>query len=214
MYALLFNLMTDWVMQQTTLDRPRVIRWTLFSTLEDLDDLALVSHTHQHMQEKTICLSVFAKQVGLKISRWRQVMMLNVPNPLPVKVNRDLPTKEFTYLGSTVRHDGRAGSDIRNHLNKARNAFRMLNNMTLWKTFQYSTKTKLSLYQSCILSILLYSSQYWRMTESNLNKLSTFHTKNLSRLLRIVWPKTIPNQHLTHCNQDSMGTIIMRERWG
>ena len=47
--ALLFNLMIDWVMRQTTSDQPRGIRWTLLSTHEDLDfadDLALVSHTH------------------------------------------------------------------------------------------------------------------------------------------------------------------------
>ena len=36
--------------------------------------------------------------------------------------------KNSPNLGSTVRHDGGAGSDIRNRLNKARNAFRMLNN--------------------------------------------------------------------------------------
>jgi len=85
---------------------------------------------------------LFAQQVGLKISQKRtEVMMLNVPNPLPVKVNReDLPTtEEFTYLSSTVRHDGGVGSNIRNRLNKARNAFRMLNNV--WKSSQYSTKT-------------------------------------------------------------------------
>ena len=70
--------------------------------------------------------------------------MLNVPNPSPVKVNRDLPTtEEFTYLFSTVRHDGGAASNIRNHLNKARNAFRLLNHM--WKSSQYSTKTKVRL---------------------------------------------------------------------
>jgi len=85
---------------------------------------------------------LFAQQVGLKISQKRtEVMMLNVPNPLPVKVNgEDLPTtEEFTYLSSTVRHDGGVGSNIRNRLNKARNAFRMLNNV--WKSSQYSTKT-------------------------------------------------------------------------
>ena len=68
MSALLFNLAIDWVMRQTTSDRLRGIRWTLFSTLEDLDfadDLALVSHTHQHMQEKTTRISMFAQQVGL-----------------------------------------------------------------------------------------------------------------------------------------------------
>ena len=64
-----------------------------------------------------------------------EVMTLNVPNPLPVKVNgEDLPTaEEFTYLGSNVRHDRKAGSDIRNYFNKTRNAFRML--MNLWKLY-------------------------------------------------------------------------------
>ena len=69
------------------------------------------------MQEKTTRLSVFAHQVGLAISQKKtEVMMLNVPNPLPVKVNgEDLPTtEELTYLSSTVRHDSGAGSDIRN----------------------------------------------------------------------------------------------------
>ena len=57
--------------------------------------------------------------------------MLNIPNPSPVKVNgEELPTTEnFTYLGSTVMHDGGAGSDIRNRLNKFKDALRMLNNV-------------------------------------------------------------------------------------
>ena len=140
--------------------------------------------------------------------------MLNVSNPSPVTVNgEDLSTtEEFTYLGSTVRHDGGAGSDIKNRLSKARNAFRMMNNV--WKSSQYSTKTKLRLYQTCVISTLLYGSECWRMTESDLNKLSIFHTKNLRRILRIFWPETISNQELlARCNQDSMGTIIMRRRW-
>ena len=121
-------------------------------------------------------------------------------------------TEEFTYLGSTVRHDGGAGSDIRSRLNKARNTFRMLNNV--WKSSQYSTKTKIKLYQSCVLSTLLYGSECWRMTEGDLNKLSTFHTKKLRRILRIFWPKTISNQELlARCNQNSMETIIKQRRW-
>ena len=88
----------------------------------------------------------------------------------------------------------------------------MLNNV--WQSSQYSTKTALMLCQSCGLPTLLYGSEGWRMTESNLNQLSTFHTKSLRRIMRIFWPKTISNQHLlAHCNQDSMGTIIMRRRW-
>jgi hypothetical protein len=68
MSALLFNLVIDWVMRKTTEDAPRGIRWNISSTLEDLDfadDLALLSHTHHHLQEKTNRLSNFANQVGI-----------------------------------------------------------------------------------------------------------------------------------------------------
>ena len=143
---LLFNLIIDWVTRQTTFDRPWGIRWTLVSTHEVLyfaDDKALVSHTHQHMQEKTTHLRMFAQQIGLKISQKKtEMMMLNVSNSSPVKVNgEELPTTED--LGSTVWLDGGAGSDIRNHLNKTRNVYRMLNNV--WRSSQYNTKTKLRL---------------------------------------------------------------------
>ena len=58
-------------MRRTTEDQIRGIRWTPFSYLEDLDyadDLALLSHTHTHIQEKTQRINAFAKQVGLHIS--------------------------------------------------------------------------------------------------------------------------------------------------
>jgi hypothetical protein len=43
-------------MRKTTKDKSRGIRWKITSKLEDLDfadDLALLSHTHQHIQDKT-----------------------------------------------------------------------------------------------------------------------------------------------------------------
>ena len=79
MSVLLFNLMIDWVMRPTT-SNP-------FKDLDFPDNQVLVSHTHQHMQDKTTHLSMFAQQVGPKISQKKtEVMTLNVSNPLPVKV--------------------------------------------------------------------------------------------------------------------------------
>ena len=186
--------------------------------LEDLDfadDLALLSHTHSHIQEKTNRLHIYAKQVGLKINKRKtEVMTLNVQNPTPVKVEEDpLPyTDQFTYLGSTVRHDGGAGSDIINRIGKARNAFRMLS--PVWKSQQYKTHTKLKLYKSCVLSTLLYGSECWRITEKDISKLSSFHTKNLRKIVRIFWPQIISNQDLfDECQQESIETTIARRRW-
>ena len=112
-------------------------------------------------------------------------MTRNVQNPAPVKVEEDPLhyTDQFTYLGSTVRHDGGAGSDIINRIGKARNAFRMLS--PVWKSQQYKTHTKLKLYKSCVLTTLLYGSECWRMTEKDISKLSSFHTKNLRKIVRI-----------------------------
>ena len=124
-------------MRQTTQDKNRGKRWNLFTNLDDLDsadDLALIPHTHSHIQEKTNRLYIYAKQVGLKISRAKtEVMTLNVQDPAPVKLEEDLLpyTEQFTYLGSTVRHNGGAESDISNRIGKARNAFRMLK--SVWK---------------------------------------------------------------------------------
>jgi len=52
------------------------------------------------------------------------------------------------------------------------------------------------------------------MLESDLGKLSTFHTKGLWKILRTFWPQTISNKDLlSQCKQEDMGTIFMQRRW-
>ena len=71
MSSVLFNIAINWVLCRTVEDLQRGIRRTPFSTLEDFDfadDLALLSHTWQHIQEKTDRLDIFSNQVGLTIS--------------------------------------------------------------------------------------------------------------------------------------------------
>ena len=66
------------------------------------DDLALLSHTHRHMQEKTRRLSKFGLQVGVQIiERKMEVMTFNTNAPAPVLLDDQvLPSTEtFTYLG-------------------------------------------------------------------------------------------------------------------
>jgi len=50
--ASLFNIVIDWVLRRTTEDKPICFRWTLLTKLEDLDfadDLAMLSHTPNHL---------------------------------------------------------------------------------------------------------------------------------------------------------------------
>ena len=96
-------------------------------------------------------------------------------------MTRPLPSTEtFTYLRSIVRQDGGTNEDIQSRLRKDRHAFRSLN--AVWRSLQYSIKTKLKLYHSCVLSTLLCGSECWRMTEHDLAKLSSFHMTSLWKI--------------------------------
>lgn len=180
MSALLFNLVINWVMRKTTEDSPRGIRWGLFSTLEDLDfadDLTLLSHTHQHIQEKTNRLQAHGQQVGLRISTKKtETMTLNVEATDHVKIRDEElhQTDNFTYLRSIITPEGGTKEDIHSRLGKAKRVLRDMNN--IWRSAQYSTSTNLKLYQSCVVSTLLYGSECWRIAETDLSKLRSFHT--------------------------------------
>ena len=84
---------------------------------------------------------------------------MNVNAPAPVLLDdQTLPSTEtFTYLGSIVRQDGGTNKDIQSRLSKSRNAFRSLT--AVWRSSPYSIKTKLKLYQICLLSTFLYGSE-------------------------------------------------------
>ncbi|GFS23325.1 retrovirus-related Pol polyprotein from type-1 retrotransposable element R2 [Elysia marginata] len=69
---ILFLLVFDWVMKKSIARKPRGITWKAFDHLEDedfADDIALLSHSHKDMQEKTTQIEIYVKTVGLKINR-------------------------------------------------------------------------------------------------------------------------------------------------
>ena len=57
---------------------------------------------------------------------------------------------DFTYLGSVVSKDNGAGKYIKARLGKARGVFARL--QSVWKSSQYSLKTKMKIYNSKVKS--------------------------------------------------------------
>ncbi|XP_071153376.1 uncharacterized protein [Mytilus edulis] len=152
MSPILFLLAIDWIQRNTTSDKKSGIQWTMFNQLEDLDfadDIAIVSTTSEHLQEKTNILTNYAKQTGLNVNaRKTKVMSINTRNTTPITIN-DLPVDsvdDFTYLGSIISKDNGTGKDIKARLSKARATFARLH--TIWKSNQYGLRTKLRIYNS------------------------------------------------------------------
>ncbi|CAG2234263.1 unnamed protein product [Mytilus edulis] len=139
------------------------------------------------------------------------VNMLNTPD---IKVNGEQLelVQSFTYLGSVVTSEGGAEQDIKTRIGKARSAFHRLRN--IWKTPSIRKKTKLKIYNSCVTSVLLYGAECWRMTEKDINRLSSFHNTCLRRIMKIYWPNKITNEDLhKKTKSQDIETTLLQKRW-
>ena len=148
----LFLLAVDWIMKNSTEGTRNGIQWTLWTQLEDLDfadDLALLSHQQQQMQDKTNRLASEAKKLGLKINKDKtKVLRANTPNEDPIQLEQERleDVDSFTYLGSVVDQQGGSDADIKARLGKARTAFIKLKNV--WSSSSLRLRTKLRIFKS------------------------------------------------------------------
>ena len=196
----LFLLAIDWVMKQTTEGARNGIQWTLWSQLDDLDfadDLALLAHSQQQIQEKTSRLTTASRKIGLEIHpRKTQLMKMNTPNTDPVILSGERleEVDSFTYLGSIINIQGGTDADVKSRIGKARTAFVMLRN--IWNSTKLQTRTKLRFFNSNVKAVLLYGSETWRTTKATTKRIQTFINGCLRRILHIHWPETISNMEL------------------
>lgn len=79
----------DRAMKMTTEQRKNGIQWTLWTQLEDLgfaDDVALVSHGHHQMQDKTTTLAATSSQAGLDVHKGKtKIMGTNATSAEPLR---------------------------------------------------------------------------------------------------------------------------------
>ena len=86
----LFILAIDWITRAVKNQKRNGIQWTLWSQLDDLDfvdDLALLSHNHQQMQQKTSDLHHTSVQVGLTLNKQKtKILRISAGTDEPVTI--------------------------------------------------------------------------------------------------------------------------------
>nr|KAG5701644.1 hypothetical protein BaRGS_019333 [Batillaria attramentaria] len=210
----LFVLGMDWIMRTTIGTERRGVRWNFTSVLEDLDfadDVALLAHRHQDMQGKTSDMASTARANWMSSKKTKH-MRMNNRNNAAVTVNGEAleEVEYFTYLGSKMTTDGDSEKEVRERISKASQAFASLK--TIWRTRKLSTKTKLRLFKSNVLSTLLYGAESWKMTKGIGHKLEVFQNRCLRRILSIFWPNTISNSELHERTNTKPITLEVRAR--
>ena len=177
------------------------------------DDLALLSSSHQQMQEKTSKLAVILAQVGLNIRKGKtKILKVSTAreDPIILQGSKLEEVQAFSYLGSIIDKNGGTDTDVRARKGKAMAVY--LQN--IWNSKMLSTSTKIRLFNSNVKSILLYGAETWRKTKSTTSKIQSFINCCLRRILQIRWPDTISNADLWHStNQIPAEDEIRSRRW-
>ena len=214
----LFILAVDWLMKESTSGSRNGIQWTLWTQLDDLDvadDIALVSHNHSQMQDKTSTVNQLSGSIGLRIHPGKSKMLkIKTENIQAITVGgKPLEVVEnFTYLGSVIDHSGGTAADVRSRVAQARTAFKNLDK--IWRDRTISTKTKIRLFNSNVKSALLYGCETLSLNLSSLKKVQTFVNGCLRRILRIFWPERIRSEELwNRAGQRPIREEITQRRW-
>ena len=214
----LFLLVIDWVTRQSLHGYRTGIHWISGKILEDLeyaDDLALLSHSVDDMQEKTQCLETAAASVGLRINKDKtKIMKMKTASSQAVTLANGPveEVEEFTYLGSIVSTTGGTEQDVEARLGKARSTFRSMDK--LWKSKIIGRTTKVRIFNSNVKAILLYASESWTVTQRTIDRSQVFVNKCLRKIMGIHWPDKITNKDLwRETGQEPVIEHLRRRKW-
>ena len=118
---------------------------------------------HYYPQQQIICRRrhIFsqknARKTGLQINQKKtKVMCMNLKESPQIKIDEEEleVVSDFTYLGSNISVENSVQKDISARINKTINSYCSLRN--IWKSYVYSLKTKVQLFNSNVISLYSY----------------------------------------------------------
>ena len=118
----------------------------------------------------------------------------------------------FTYPGSTLTSNVSLYAEINIRIGKAAAIMPKLNR-TVWSNKSLTENTKLHVYQACVLSTLLYSSEAGTTYERKEKKLNSFHLHCLRRILGISWQDMVTNTEvMVRAHSSGIYTLLSQRR--
>ena len=213
----LFLIVMDFVMRKTTDGHDFGIVWgqKKLADLDFADDLALLCHTQQALQDMTNRLHVCGKKVGLRISGEKTKVMTvgaRTTSPITLEGQNIEKVDKFQYLGSYLSENGDVEVDIRARLGKASSVFQRLR--PIWKCSTIKEDVKLRLYSSIVVPTGIYASETWKTTNKINKMIDVFHRRCLRSILGISWRDHITNDEVMARSEQMAlhDTVAIRRR--
>uniref|UniRef100_H3ASM9 Reverse transcriptase domain-containing protein n=1 Tax=Latimeria chalumnae TaxID=7897 RepID=H3ASM9_LATCH len=190
-------------------------------TIRDLlfaDDAAFVSNSPDELQNMMNKFSDACTKFGMVISIKKTVVMSQGTNISPkIYVNNEAldNVDHFCYLGSALTSSLSLDRELDVRIGKASVTFGRLTSR-VWNNKLLTLNTKVSVYQACVLSTLLYGCESWVTYSKQERRLNSFHLRCLRKILGVTWDQRITNNEiLERTGLQSMQTTldVRRLRW-
>ena len=156
-----------------------------------------------------------SRDFGLTISlKKTNVLSQDVDTPPVITIdNYQLEVVHvFTYVGSTITDNLSLDADINKRIGKAATMLGRLATR-VWENPKLTTKTKMAVYNACVVSTLLYGSEAWTTYSKQERKLNSFHLQSLCRILGISWRDKVANTEvLDRAGLPTMYTLLRQRR--
>ena len=149
---------------------------------EFADDVVLVASTREEAQAVGRAYVGVTRVLGLTVSLRKTKFMVagcGVTDegrlPLPLDDGGAVEhVSQFPYLGSLIAESGRSHEEVDRRIPSASGAFGVLRR-AVFKDSNLSVKTKKSVYNVCVMSVLLYGIECWAPLRRDLKRINSFH---------------------------------------
>ena len=171
------------------------VHGSLINNLKFADDIDLLEEDRDKLQQNLVKINEAGEAVGLKINIGKTMTMVNgsknIVKNLEIGSNKIENVTEFVYLGSLLTWDNDCNKEIRRRIARATGV--MTGFKQIWKSKHISTRTKLCIIRTCVMSVLLYACETWTLRKKDKDILLAFEMKCYRRILHIRWQQKITN---------------------
>jgi hypothetical protein len=186
------------------------------------DDIAIVSRSQEGL---TIMLSHLNDQlrkhgISLCMEKSNYMNIATLPNHPQIFPPIILPggsieyTQEILYLGTVIAADGTATANIKRRIRLGWHAYYLHSHFL--RRRKMSMVVRDTVFQVSVVAVLLYGSENWVLSKSDLKSLNEAHTRMITAMLRISYAdrKGMPyaERRARFCNTPSVEDLLRRRQ--
>lgn len=182
-----FNLMMERIVRAADLRNSGTIFYKSFMLLAYADDIDIIGLNRRAVTAAFSALERESRRLGLVVNEDKTKYMLStvkeaarIGSHVSVDAYNFEAVNEFVYLGTSITNTNNVSSEIKRRITLANRCYYGLNRQLSSRAL--SRRTKLSLYKTLILPVLLYGAEAWTMTAADEQSLGTFERKILRKI--------------------------------